>query len=64
MFELIVRNYHANVIIKQKRKIMRIYYLEEQTRKHKKYCIETHCEHQEHNKHHIKTHTEYYILDE
>ncbi len=54
MFEFIVRNYHANVMIKQKREIMRACYLEKQIRKHEKHCIETHREHRKHDEHYIK----------
>ncbi len=45
MFELIVKNYHANVMIKHKREIMRAYYFEEHTREKEKHRIKTHCEH-------------------
>ncbi len=58
MFELIIRNYHANVMIEQKREILQVCYLEEHTREHEKHRIETHCEYREHNEHYIKTHAE------
>jgi hypothetical protein len=51
-------------MIKQKRKIIRVCYLKKQIRKHEKYRIKTHHEHQKHDEYHIKTHVKYYILNE
>ncbi len=56
MFELIIRNYHANVMIEQKREILQVCYLEEHTREHEKHRIETHRERHTHDKHRIKIH--------
>jgi predicted RNase H-like nuclease (RuvC/YqgF family) len=55
IFEFIAKNYHVNVMIKQKLKILWTCYLEKHIRKHEKHRDEAHRERHIHNKHRIET---------
>jgi predicted RNase H-like nuclease (RuvC/YqgF family) len=55
MFELIAKDYHVNVMIKQKQKILWACYSEEHTREHEKHRIAIHRERHILNEHRIET---------